>query len=121
MERMASLRYPAKDSNNYMVFDLAGWQNRKYAVECFVEGRHNWITFDHVGSMKKDQKNRVLVKVRDDHFRCYLNDKLIYDFHDSRHTSGAVGFRCWGAAVRVSSIKVTSPDGKTLWEGPPDL
>jgi hypothetical protein len=59
--------------------------------------------------------------VRGDHFRCYVDDALIYDFHDERHPRGAVGFRCWGAAVRVSAIKVVSPDGETMWEGPPEL
>jgi hypothetical protein len=111
----------ATNFKNFMNFDLAGWQNRKYGVECFVDGRQSWITNARAGSMAKGKKYRVLVRVRGDHFQCYIDDVLIYDFRDKRHARGAVGFRCWGAAVRVSAIKVSSPDGKTLWEGPPEL
>jgi hypothetical protein len=113
--------FRASNLRNYMLFDLAGWQNRKYGVECFVDGKQSWITSARAGSMAKDKKYHVLVKVRGDHFQCYLDNALIYDFHDKRHERGAVGFRCWGAAVRVSGIKVTSAEGKTLWEGPPGL
>jgi tRNA A-37 threonylcarbamoyl transferase component Bud32 len=113
--------FRATDLKNFMVFDLAGWQNRKYTVECVVKGQPNWVVLDRVGSMAKEKKYRVLVKVRADSFRCYINDTLIYDCRDKRLTRGAVGFRCWGAAVRISSIKVIDPDGQILWEGLPGL
>ena len=113
--------FRATDLKNYILFDLAGWQNRKLAVECFINGQQHWITNERTGSMAKEKKYRVLVNVRDVHFRCYINDTLIYDFRDKRLTKGAVGFRCWGASVRISSIKVTDPDGKILWEGLPRL
>jgi CHAT domain-containing protein/tetratricopeptide (TPR) repeat protein len=116
-----SALFRASDFKNYMSFDLAGWRNRKYTVECFVNGRHNWVVLDRRGSMAKDKKYRVLVKVRGDHFRCYVDDAPIYDFSDNRHAHGAVGLRCWGAAILVDSIKVTDPDGKMLWEGLPEL
>jgi len=116
-----SALFRASDLKNFMLFDLAGWQNRKYGVECFVNGKQSWITNARAGSMAKDKKYHVLVKVRGDHFQCYLDNALIYDFHDKRRARGAVGFRCWGAAVRVDAIKVSSPDGKTLWEGPPEI
>jgi len=113
--------FRAADFQNFLLFDLAGWQNRKYSVECVAGGRFNWITFDRVGSMARGQRCRVRIEVRDDHCRCFVGDKLIYDFPDKRLPHGGVGLRTWGGAVRVRDIKVTSPDGKVLWEGPPVL
>ena len=71
--------------------------------------------------MALNKTYRVVVKVHGNHCRCYVDDSLIYDFRDGRNTTGAVGFRCWGAAVRIKSIKVRSLDGKILWEGVPEL
>jgi serine/threonine protein kinase len=116
-----SALFRARDTKNYLVFDLAGWQNRKYTVECFVDGRHHWVTLDRAGTMAPHRTYHVLVQVRGDHFRCYLDDALIYDVRDGRHDRGAVGFRCWGAAVRLGAIQVKAPDGRVLWEGPPDV
>ena len=98
-----------RDAKNYYVFDLAGWQNRKYAVECFVDGRHNWVTHERAGAMAAKRTYRVLVKARGDHFLCYIDGVLIYDFHDKWQARSGVGFRCWGGAVRLSSIRVDPP------------
>jgi 3-keto-disaccharide hydrolase len=34
---------------------------------------------------------------------------------------GRVGLRTWWSAYRFRNIKVTAPDGETLWEGPPAI
>lgn len=113
--------FRARDPRNYLVFDLAGWQNRKYAVECFVDGKHNWVKSDRPGKMEPRKKYQVRVEARGDHFRCFVDGELIYDFRDNRQDRGGVGFRCWGGAVRLGSIRVTAPGGGVLWEGMPDL
>jgi hypothetical protein len=71
--------------------------------------------------MAPNRTYRVLVQVRGDRFRCHRDDVLIYDVRDGRLERGAVGFRCWGAVVRLGAIRVTAPDGRVLWEGPPDV
>ena len=43
----------------------------------------------------------------------------LFDFHDERHPKGRVGLQTFGSSVRFKNIKVTSPEGKVLWEGPP--
>jgi WD40 repeat protein len=116
-----SALFRAADLRNYMLFDLAGFQNRRYSVEGFTDGQHRWGPRNKAGAMRGNGVHRVLVKVRGDRFQCYVNDTLIYDFRDSRNASGGVGFRCWGAAVQISEIEVRSPDGKPLWQGAPEL
>ena len=37
------------------------------------------------------------------------------------HPKGRVGLRTWYSSCRFKNIKVTSLDGKTLWEGPPAI
>jgi serine/threonine protein kinase len=114
--------FRADGLKKYMVFDLAGWQNRKLTIEYDVDGKFGaWIKLDKLGSMAKDRTYKVEVRVRGDHYVCSVDDNVIYDVHDGRLPHGAVGLRCWGGAVRVGSILVKSPDGKVLWEGPPEL
>ena len=37
------------------------------------------------------------------------------------HPRGRVGLRTWWSAYRFKNIRVTAPDGRTLWEGPPAI
>ena len=114
--------FRASDLKKYLVFDLAGWQNRKHTIEFDVDGHFNqWVKLDKAGSMAKDRRYRVEVRARGNHFVCSIDGKVIYDVHDDQVARGGVGLRCWGGAVRVSAIEVKSPDGKVLWQGPPDL
>jgi hypothetical protein len=114
--------FRARDPKNFMLFDLAGWQNRKYAVEVQADGRsHHWVNKDRLGSMARDRSYLVEVRARGDDFVCSIDGEVIYDVHDGYFARGAVGLRCWGGAVRVGSILVKGPDGTILWQGPPGV
>ena len=41
--------------------------------------------------------------------------------NDNLHPRGRVGLRTWWSAYRFKNIRVTAPDGRTLWEGPPAI
>jgi serine/threonine protein kinase len=43
----------------------------------------------------------------------------VFDIDDGRHSRGRVGLGTFLSSFRFKNIKVTSPDGKVLWEGPP--
>jgi serine/threonine protein kinase len=114
--------FRARDPKNFMVFDLAGWQNRKYTVEVQAEGRFDhWVNKDRAGSMDRDRTYQVEVRARGDHFVCLIDGEVIYDVRDKHLARGRVGLRCWGGAVRVKSILVKDPNGTVLWRGPPDF
>ncbi len=65
------------------------------------------------------------VHVRGGHIFCSIYDShnatetRVFDFVDEHHPRGRVGLQTFGSAFRFKNIKVTSPDGKVLWEGLP--
>jgi eukaryotic-like serine/threonine-protein kinase len=67
----------------------------------------------------------ALVHIRGDRFVCSLYDQRFgrssqpVEFSDQRHSGGRVGLETFGSSVRFKNIKVTSPDGRVLWEGLP--
>jgi formylglycine-generating enzyme required for sulfatase activity/serine/threonine protein kinase len=67
---------------------------------------------------------RARVSVRRSHVVCTLHDdgenevvRLVVD--DDRHPNGRVGLGTENSSYRFKNIKVTAPDGKTMWEMPP--
>ncbi len=65
------------------------------------------------------------VRVRGNHVACFLHDvesgkdTRLFDVYDDRFTRGRVGLETFISSFRFRNIKVTSPDAKVLWEGPP--
>ena len=65
------------------------------------------------------------VHVRGNHVVCSIYDShngtetRVFDVYDDRHPRGRVGLQTFGASFRFKNIKVTSPDGRVLWEGLP--
>src|SRR5439155_24800571 len=78
-----SALFRARDLKNFMVFDLAGFQNRRYTVEAQADGHfHHWVQDNRLGSMAQDRTYRVKVRARGDHFVCSVDNQVIYDVHD---------------------------------------
>ncbi|HKI19643.1 MAG TPA: DUF1080 domain-containing protein, partial [Isosphaeraceae bacterium] len=65
------------------------------------------------------------VHVRGNHFACFLydggsgKDTRLFDVYDERFPRGRVGLETFISSFRFQNIRVTSPDGKVLWEGLP--
>jgi hypothetical protein len=51
----------------------------------------------------------------------YLVGDLVFKVDHERHTAGRVGLRTFNTQARFRNLKVTDPDGKTLFEGLPEL
>lgn len=67
----------------------------------------------------------VRVRVRGDQSICSLfeNGQEVVSMHvrTGKHTRGQVGLSTFGSSYRFRNIQVTTPDGRTLWKGVPDL
>jgi WD40 repeat protein/serine/threonine protein kinase len=63
----------------------------------------------------------VLVKVRSAEFWCYLDGQELFHDVDERFKQGRIGLATWDANARYRDIVITTPDGKVLWKGLPDL
>ena len=65
------------------------------------------------------------VSVRGNHADCFIKqgeiETRVSSFTDDRHPVGHVVLRCIFSSWRFKNIKVTSPNGKTLWDGLPSL
>jgi hypothetical protein len=70
---------------------------------------------------------RARVSVRRNHIVCTIhddqsNEHVHLEADDDRLPSGQVGLMTWwSSSYRFRNIKVTAPDGKTLWEMPPAI
>jgi hypothetical protein len=63
----------------------------------------------------------VLIKIRGPEFWCYLDNQELFHNVDERFTTGRIGLATWDANARYRDIRVATPEGKTLWQGPPEL
>jgi hypothetical protein len=113
--------FRAEDKYNYYLFSAADWDTTKYGWQIFSEGRWTGFKETRDAGVNADQWYDVRVSVRGPHCQCFLDGELIFEFDDNTHLRGAVGFRTWATKVRFRDIKVTDPEGKVLWERPPEL
>jgi formylglycine-generating enzyme required for sulfatase activity len=115
----AAGRFRFLDQKNYMEFDLGAGGNTIYGAATFVDRKGSFNRVKRNVSMEQDRKYRMLIKARKNHFTCYLDDEMIFDYEDDRLSHGPVGFVACQTSARFSSIRVTDPDGRVLWEGLP--
>ena len=114
----------ATEPDNYVVFTNAASNPKDSYIAIHDKGspkvpvqgdysveNHKWYTArvrvrgsEIIGTLHDSGKEVVKLKV---------NDVL--------HPRGRVGFRDFCSAYRFKNIKVTAPDGKILWEGPPAI
>jgi hypothetical protein len=63
----------------------------------------------------------ILIKARGQWVECFLDGQSVVRFAHPDRWGGQFGFGCMRMAGRFRDIGVKAPDGKVLWEGPPEL
>ncbi len=61
------------------------------------------------------------MRVRGTSCQCFLDEREILQFDETRNTRGAVGFQTCFTSARFRSIRVTDPTGKVLLDRLPEL
>ena len=61
----------------------------------------------------------VLIKVRGPEWWGYLDGRELFHVKDKRFSQGRIGLATWAGDARYREIRVTTPEGKPIWEGPP--
>ena len=106
-------------ADNYCFFHV-GELGRKEIVSGFVYGGNEGGESKTIPT-ELGRWYDVLVKVRDVEYWCYLDGQELFHKVDKRFTKGLMGLATWDANVRFRDISVTTPEGKALWKGLPDL
>jgi len=114
--------FRVEDSNSLFWFGLAEWGNT--LAQFGTKPRDQVLKRERL-ALEDNHWYTASVQVRGDHITCELRDRdkklTQFTIDDSRHPMGRVGLRTCCSEVRFRNIRVTAPDGKILWEGPPDL
>jgi serine/threonine protein kinase len=63
----------------------------------------------------------VLLKVRGPKASYYIDGKELYNDESPQLSVGKIGLATWAANARYRNIVITTPEGKLVWSGLPDL
>ncbi len=115
--------FRAPDEENFWWFNLGGWGNSQHALEREVAGNRDVIARPVKGEVPEHRWVPIRISVSGNHFECYLDGKLVYDYTDTLNAlpKGAVGVGSWSTAVSYRNLRVQQPDGKVLFDGFPGL
>ena len=120
-----SLFFRSQDRSDCLQYVVSGDSNKSCYVEAHEPGKTRWLkSYDF--SLQDRQWYTARVEVRGRRIACFLKNPTaigkgmcLFEFDDDRHPKGRVGLQTFGSSVRFKNIKVTAPDGRVLWEGPP--
>lgn len=91
-----------------------------YELSRSTEGRWQLDTAMHrSGTIDYGRVYAVRVEVRGPDIRCFLDGEELFHKRDDVFTKGHIGLATFQAAARFREIRVTSTDGRILWNGPP--
>jgi len=120
----ASLVVRGADKANNLMFTNSVSNGTQSIIEAHEKGTYRWLR--NVGRRFENLKwYTARVRVRGREVEGILLDGAKEVVHlkvdDNVHPRGRVGLRTHCSAYRFKNIRVTAPDGKTLWEGPPAI
>jgi hypothetical protein len=73
------------------------------------------------GGIQPDRWYKAKVSLRGSLLRVQLDGSPLFSLTDDFSRRGCVMLKCWNSDGQFRDIRVSAPDGTTLWEGPPDL
>jgi WD40 repeat protein len=88
-----------------------------------VKGKFEVLTVerDREAVLTPGTWHELKIEARGKKLTTYVDGRRTFTTTDSAHASGRVGLRAWESVCRFRNLKVTTPNGKTLWQGLPDL
>ena len=111
-----------QDPQNLVWFNVGGWGNTRTAFE-FADGDNGKTDFGDQQTYGDFQEvvtgkwHKIKVVVNGNKIEGFLDGKSACKFDAPSMTGGAVAVGTWSTQAKFRNIKVTSPEGKVLWEG----
>lgn len=72
------IAFKYSDSDNYLWWNLGGWDNTKHGIEYCNNGAKSTIT-EVPGSIEAGRKYRIRIEVKGSHVKCFLDSKLVHE------------------------------------------
>lgn len=112
----------AKDADNLVWFNVGGWGNTRTAFEGILDSTKSDFgesqTYGDFHEVQDQKWHKLKITVAGTRIEGFLDGKSACKANASEFPeAGAVAIGTWGTQARFRNIKVTSPEGKTLWEG----
>lgn len=103
-----------------LAFGVGVYYNRGHEVRRYINGVwHRFPTMYRQGKIKPDHWHQILIEVRGELARCYLDKRLLFTSNEPLFDSGQCGIGTYHSRATFRNIKVETPDGEPLWIGPP--
>ncbi len=116
--------FRVSNDEDFYWYNIGGWGNIQSALEKGVKAKA-WGLIGPVIQNKIETGKWYNIKVRCEggHYKVSLDEKTLLDFTDRNnpHLKGCIGVGTWNTKAKYRNIKVTSLDGKILFEGLPEL
>ncbi len=108
---------------NMYLFSLGWGHNTTNTFEQWADGVFAMLMRQPqpAGLFKTGEWYAARVEVRGNQAKCFLDGRQVFSFDALRSPSGGVGLRTWATAYAFRNIRVTTPEGKVLLEGLPEL
>jgi alpha-N-arabinofuranosidase len=115
--------FRVSNPNQFYWYNLGGWGNVRHQLEKAAGSRQSPVGSAVEQRIEAGKWYRIRVRCEGSRQQVWLDDKQVLDFTDERspHLKGAVGVGTWATMARFRNFKVTSLDGKVLFEGLPPV
>ncbi len=114
--------FRAANQENHYGFSLGAFMGVKHTLSRVEKEVMNYDVPEVVEPFKLNHWYAVRIEARGNQIRCFLDGKQIFDYKNNAHARGQVALGATREAqARWRNILVTTPNGRVLWEGPPDL
>jgi alpha-N-arabinofuranosidase len=117
--------FRVKSEKEFYWLNLGGWGNTQHGLERGTAAEQRWHLIDtpQPGKIETGRWYRIRVRCEGRHYEAWLDDLQVLDFTDDAKAilRGKVGVGTWATQVKFRHIRVTSLEGRTLYEGTPNL
>jgi len=111
--------FRAASDQDYYWYNIGGWGNVRHQLEKGAADGRRTVGRAVEGKIETGKWYPIRVRCQGNRFQVWLDGRRVLDYTDERspHLAGQVGISTWSTQARFRNFKVTTLDGKTLYEG----